>query len=169
VKALVTGATGFIGRTLCRSLIDAGVETVAMNRPGSGRVEGVASVTADLADETAVTRCLSDVKADLVYHLAGVTSATRVLDAVVPTFTANLTSTVSLLTAATRVGCHRIVLAGSLEEPDAVSADDVPSSPYAASKWAGSMYARMFWQLYQTPVTVARIARARAWISGPVY
>jgi nucleoside-diphosphate-sugar epimerase len=169
VKALVTGATGFIGRALCRSLIDAGVETVAMNRPGAGRVEGVASVTADLADETAVTRCLSDVKADLVYHLAGVTSATRVLDAVVPTFTANLTSTVSLLTAATRVGCHRIVLAGSLEEPDAVSADDVPSSPYAASKWAGSMYARMFWQLYQTPVTVARIARARAWISGPVY
>jgi UDP-glucose 4-epimerase len=157
VKALVTGASGFIGRALCRSLIDEGIETTAMTRLGAATLEGVTSVTADLGDEAAVTRCLGDVRADLVFHLAGVTSATRTLDAVVPTFNANLTSTVNLLTAATRIGCRRIVLAGSLEEPDGPSADDVPSSPYAASKWAGSMYARMFWQLYQTPVTVARI------------
>ena len=157
MKALVTGASGFIGRALCRSLIDAGIETIALSRPDTARLEGVTSVVADLADEAAVTRCLGDVKADLVFHLAGLTSATRDLDAVVPVFNTNLTSTVNLLTAATRVGCRRIVLAGSLEEPDAASADEVPSSPYAASKWAGSMYARMFWQLYQTPITVARI------------
>jgi UDP-glucose 4-epimerase len=42
-----------------------------------------------------------------------------------------------------------------MEEPD--TPDKVPATPYAAAKWAGSMYARMFHQLYGTPVVLARI------------
>lgn len=74
---------------------------------------------------------------------------------VLPTFHTNLLSTVNLLTAAAEVECRRIVLAGSLEEPE--SNDGAPSSPYAASKLAATTYARMFWELYKTPITSARI------------
>lgn len=155
-RALVTGASGFIGQALCRALVSEGVEPFALRRPDSDMVGGTPYVTADLADPVQVRQCLDRVKPDVIFHLAGLTGATPALDAVLPTFAANLTSTVILLTAATEVGCRRVVLAGSLEEPPA---DDRtgPSSPYAASKWAASMYARMFWQLYRTPVTVARI------------
>ena len=48
-------------------------------------------------------------------------------------------------------------MVGSLEEPEQSDTYVVPSSPYAASKWAGSGYARMFHALYQTPVTIARL------------
>ena len=96
-----------------------------------------------------------DVQPDCVFHLAGFTSATRDRSAVIPTFQTNLVSTVNLLSALTESGCKRIVLAGSLEEPQTV--EEEVSSPYAASKWASTVYARMFWRLYRTPVAVARI------------
>jgi nucleoside-diphosphate-sugar epimerase len=98
---------------------------------------------------------LSDVRPDVIFHIAGFTSAARDLSAVIPSFQVNLVSTVHLLTAAAGTGCRRIVLAGSFEEPQAL--DSVPSSPYAASKSAATAYARMFWHLFRTPVTVARI------------
>jgi nucleoside-diphosphate-sugar epimerase len=44
-----------------------------------------------------------------------------------------------------------------MEEPSQSGPHIVPSSPYAAAKWAGSVYARMFHALYQTPVTIARV------------
>ncbi len=59
--------------------------------------------------------------------------------------------------ACTEIGCHRIVLAGSLEEPDLDQGSGPPSSPYAAAKWASNAYARMFHDLYQTPVVTAKL------------
>ena len=54
-----------------------------------------------------------------------------------------------------RAGCRRVVLTGSLEEPAA--GGDPPSSPYAASKWAGSAYARMFHAIFGVPVVGLRV------------
>jgi nucleoside-diphosphate-sugar epimerase len=48
----------------------------------------------------------------------------------------------------------------SLEEPQSSDPELVPSSPYAAAKWACSAYARMFHQLYRTPVVLLRIFMA---------
>ena len=54
-------------------------------------------------------------------------------------------------------GCHRVLLAGSLEEPPAGEPAPVPQSPYAAAKWGASAYARMFHALYATPAVVLRL------------
>jgi nucleoside-diphosphate-sugar epimerase len=118
-------------------------------------VPGVTRWECPYDDAPAIARLVGKVSPDTIFHAAGFTSAARDLSAVVPSFQANLVSTVNLLTAASEAGCQRIVLSGSLEEPQTPNA--VPSSPYAASKSAASMYAQMFWQLYRTPVTVARI------------
>ncbi len=84
----------------------------------------------------------------------------RKLEVVIPTFHDNLASTVHLLTAATDAGCQRIVLANSSQEPQVCDERTFPGSPYAAAKWAGSMYGRMFHQLFQTPVVMPRIFMA---------
>jgi nucleoside-diphosphate-sugar epimerase len=60
-----------------------------------------------------------------------------------------------MLTAATEIGCRRIVLTGSLTEPQN-GVEAIPSSPYAAAKWTSGAYGRMFHALYQTPVTIVR-------------
>ena len=52
-----------------------------------------------------------------------------------------MTSTVNLLTAVAEQARARVVLAGSLEEPEA---GEPPSSPYAASKLAARSYGELF-------------------------
>ena len=94
---------------------------------------------------------------DAVIHLAGAVRGDRTLDAVAPTLRTNLIATVELLEAATRLGCRRIVLSGSLlEEPAAGGPEVVPPSPYGASRAAASAYGRMFSRLFDAPVVILR-------------
>jgi nucleoside-diphosphate-sugar epimerase len=44
-----------------------------------------------------------------------------------------------------------------MREPVLGDPEPIPCSPYAASKWASSMYGRMFHALYQLPVVIARL------------
>jgi nucleoside-diphosphate-sugar epimerase len=96
------------------------------------------------------------VKPDFVFHLASHVWGAPDLKHVLPTFRSNLQTTVNLLTAATEVGCERMVVTGSLVEPEAAT-ERIPSSPYAAAKWASSDYSRMFHALYGLPVVIARV------------
>ena len=111
----------------------------------------------DLADFGLVRNLFMRVKPDIVFHLASHVAGSRSLELVLPTFNSNLVSNVNLLTAATEVGCHRIVMTGSMEEPEKRDPHVIPASPYAAAKWAASAYARMFHALYNLPVTIARV------------
>ncbi len=111
---------------------------------------------ADFRDTVATRSLLAAVLPDVVFHLAGCVSGGRGIEAVLRTLEHNLQGTVNLLLAVTELGCGRIVLAGSLEEPDEEGAE-VYSSPYAASKWATRAYARVFHTLYGTPVVSTRI------------
>src|SRR5262245_53017634 len=154
---LLRGASGFIGTHLCRRLEQEGFEVHAVSRrPHPPLVRSVRWWQADAEDSSAVQRLLSAVRPDSVFHLSSYVTGARELEVVAPTLRSNLLSTVNLLIAATEAGCRRVVLAGSLEEPDE-NGETVPCSPYAASKWASTSYGRMFHQLYGTPVVVARV------------
>jgi nucleoside-diphosphate-sugar epimerase len=93
---------------------------------------------------------------DVVFHLAGHVTGSQDIKHVSPAFDLNLATTVHILTAATETGRCRVVLAGSMQEPHPHDPTAVPCSPYAASKWACTGYARMFHALYQLPVVIAR-------------
>jgi nucleoside-diphosphate-sugar epimerase len=155
---LVTGATGFIGSALCRQLSSYGVDLHGISRqssPDNGLP--VRWWTGDLSDYDRVQAVMGEVKPDVLFHLGSHVAGSREIDLVFPTFQSNLQSTVNLLTAAVRVGCRRVVLAGSMEEPEDSDGAAVPCSPYAAAKWASNAYARMFRELYGLSVTTARI------------
>ncbi len=156
--ALVTGASGFIGTVLCRRLVETGAVVHGVSRTERAPAgDGVAWHRCALEDAGAVRALLAEVRPELVFHLASHVAGSRFLELVLPTFHGNLTTTVNLLTAATELGCGRVVLTGSMEEPDPGPAWPVPSSPYAAAKYAASAYGRMFHALYQTPVVMLRV------------
>jgi len=163
-KALVTGAGGFLGSHLCAALVKAGVEVhAAARRELPEPIEGVRLHRVDLVDLDAVRRVFLEVRPGFVFHMAGYVYGARSLEHIHPSLAGNLSTTVNLLTLVAELGCERIVLAGSLEEPDEdgiFAAGCVPSSPYAAAKYAGSCYARMFHALYQVPVVIGRIFMA---------
>lgn len=162
-RVLVTGASGFIGRRLCRRLVAAGARVHGTSRTASVPGAGLAGTSrGDLSDPDFVRGLLDEAEPRLVYHLASRVTGSRDPGAVLPTLRGNLESTVNLLLAVSGTGCRRIVLAGSMEEPepDGEGGAPLPQSPYAAAKWAASAYARMFHALYETPAVIARLFMA---------
>ena len=155
-RVLVTGATGLIGRHVV-SLLRDHPEVYAVSRSRKSSADRVNWLTCDLAEPGSSQDLIERVQPSVVLHLAGAVRGDRSLDAVHPTLTANLVATVELLEAATRTHVRRIVISGSLlEEPHRGGATAVPPSPYGASRWAATSYARMFHSLFDTPVSILR-------------
>jgi UDP-glucose 4-epimerase len=156
-RTLITGASGFIGSYLRRRLLNDGAEIFAISRFSRPSVERQLHwYQGDLSDYSVTRNLLKEIKPDLVFHLAGYPVGARTLENVLPTFRSNLAATVNVLSALAEMGCARILLAGSLEEPDKRDETIIGSSPYAVSKWAASEYGRMFHLLFQLPVVVLR-------------
>ena len=172
-KALVTGARGFIGSALCRRLIASGLEVHAVSRnpPADGlhwwrsvvgngdhsaRAARIRWWNADLVEIEAVRRLIRTIRPDVTFHLASLVTGSRSLEMVLPIFQNNFLTTLNLLMATAENNAGRIVLAGSLEEPDEV--DTVPCSPYAGAKCSAAVYARMFHALYQIGVVIAKLS-----------
>jgi UDP-glucose 4-epimerase len=157
-SALVTGGGGFIGTRLCRRLAQEGTDVHAVGRNHASHLEGIARTWAvDVSREQSVRELIAAIRPEIVFHLASAVVGSRELAQVWPTFENNLASTVNLLIAATEAGCKRIVLTGSMEEPRPDNPDPRPPSPYAAAKWASTVYARMFHSLYDAPVVALRV------------
>jgi UDP-glucose 4-epimerase len=167
-RALVTGASGFIGSALCRRLITSGIEVHAASRnppvkahridEDGDHVAGATMIRwwkADLVDLEAARSLIRDIRPDATFHLASLVTGSRNLEMVLPIFQSNFMTSFNLLMATAENSAGRIVLAGSLEEPDEVNS--VPCSPYAAAKWSASGYARMLHALYEIPVAIAKI------------
>jgi len=59
--------------------------------------------------------------------------------------------------AAEKIGCQRLILTGSMEEPRPGQNDLASISPYSVSKLASSTYGRMFFSLYGLPVVILHL------------
>ena len=157
-RVLVTGANGFIGTHLCLRLCQEGAEVHAVYRTlRPSESDDQQWWHADLADFAEVKKLVAKTRPDVIYHLASHVKGAPNLEHVLPTFQSNLQSTVNLLTITAESSCRRLVLTGSLAEPEIENGERFPSAPYAAAKWASSGYARMFHALYRLPVTIARV------------
>lgn len=154
---LVSGATGFIGRHLCRALLTLGAEVTGLSRSASTSnvPHGVKPLTADLRCLGEVEAAMDHVRPDLIFHLAGLVTARPDRELVMPMFEANAAGTIHLLRAALARGCERFVLIGSAEASDSKNGSG-PNSPYGASKLVAQIYSEMFYRLYGLPVVCLR-------------
>jgi UDP-glucose 4-epimerase len=158
VRALVTGASGFIGSHLVSRLAALGADVHAVSRGSRPGPEGSPWHVADVTDAEACAELVGSLAPDVIFHLASAVTGAREVDLVVPLMAANQAAAVNLLTAVAKSApTTRVVLAGSIEEPHQGN-DVTPQSPYAAAKWAASAYARMFSALWNVRVSVLQIA-----------
>jgi len=136
MDALVTGANGFVGRTLVRWLVATGKSVRALVRPGSDLgawPAGVEVIRGDAMDLKALRRAVDGCA--LVYHLAGVRRAPDR-----QTFlTVNAGSTELLLDACLERGAARgrFVLAGSLASLGPSREGRREEDPFAPAEWYG--------------------------------
>lgn len=119
--ALVTGATGFIGRRLLKALCEANVNVKAVSRSESINVDsawadkGVTFIVADLTQAATVEKICTDV--DVVFHLAGYAHTAEANDERAMAIHRALTveGTRALLKEARRAGVKRFVFASSVK------------------------------------------------------
>ncbi len=164
VRALVTGAAGFIGSTLVDRLLADGHTVVGLDNFATGRatnLEHLADNPAhDFVEADIVTADLNAIldehRPEVVFHLAAQIDVRRsVAD---PQFDAsvNVVGTVRLAEAARRAQVRKVVHTSSggsiygtptqFPTPETVPTD--PASPYAAGKVAGEIYLNTFRHLY---------------------
>jgi nucleoside-diphosphate-sugar epimerase len=77
MRALVTGASGFIGGVLCAQLLERGHEVTALVRRDGSAPAGARELVAELGDGRALTQALASARPDCVFHLAAEIASQR--------------------------------------------------------------------------------------------
>ena len=170
MKALITGATGFVGSHLADYLIDKEhLEVHGIRRPRS-RSEFVRNDVhyheGDITDKTSVSNIIQEVSPDYIFHLAAQSFVPLSWKAPAATLNTNIIGTLNILeTVWGRFGTTIIQIAGSSEEYGHVLPNECPIteeqplrplSPYGVSKIAADFLAQQYHRSYGLKTIITR-------------
>jgi GDP-4-dehydro-6-deoxy-D-mannose reductase len=164
VRVLITGASGFAGAWLTDACAEAGDEVLGVSRSGGGGHAGTRTARLDLQDADAVRRLIAEFEPEVLYHLAALSHVGRSWEDPATTLAANVSGATSVLEAVRHEAPQcRLVWASSCEvygpKTDLPVREDAalePANPYAVSKAAGDMLARVYAEAYGLQIIRAR-------------
>ncbi len=158
-KYLVTGAAGFIGRSIAAELIRRGESVRGVDNFITGKRENLIGldkmefIEGDLTDPAVCGHVVRGV--EIIFHEAALASVPRSVADPLPTNAACVDASLYLLNAARKAGVRRVVYAGSSsaygDTPTLPKHEQMlpnPISPYAAAKMAAELYMGAFARVY---------------------
>lgn len=167
MKILITGITGFVGSHLAEYILGLkeghsvyGICRWRSPRDNLGKIYNkVTLLEADLSDMSAIIRHLSDIKPEIIFHLAAQSYVMTSFDSPIHTLMTNAVGTMNLLEAVRLADLDPVVhvcssseVYGQVKKEDTPIKEDCPfrpASPYAVSKVAEDMIALQYWLSYK--------------------
>jgi UDP-glucose 4-epimerase len=166
-KYLVTGAAGFIGRSIAAALLARGESVRGVDNLSTGRRENLIGLdsmeflTGDLADPMVCAKACEGV--EIVFHEAALPSVPRSVMDPISTNVACIDATLNLLVAARAAEVRRVIYAASSAAygesatlPKHEGMLPAPITPYAVAKLAGEHYMSCFTRVYRLETVALR-------------
>ncbi len=167
VRALITGAAGFVGGWLIQAMKQEKMRVFAMaTNEQSGQSEDIAEwLYGDIRDEKYVATAVKHAQADVIVHLAAISHLPTAAADPASAWDVNVTSAARLLTSVVRAreggaadpvvlvigsaeqyGRHGVEKTDNSEAPIRETAPQEPRTIYAATKCAQELLAMQYWR-----------------------
>ena len=164
-KVLVTGGSGFIGRSVLRKLVARNVKpAVLLRNINSDFAEkyrtSIEAIELDLLNSEMLEEIVRKCKPNVIIHLAG--SVGKNGESADALNQLNYEVTKNLLKAAREISAEKIVITGTADEygaspaPQSENTLENPDSDYAISKHRAVEYARSMFKKHRLPVVILR-------------
>lgn len=168
LNVLVTGATGFIGSNLIRSLMKRGAKVSVIISPKSSVwrlsdiINRIKIIEADLRDKHKLQTQLKKSDNKIIFHLAACVKRKQSTSLIKENLETNLWGTVNLINCVIKRDIEFFINTGTCDEygnnpvPFNEKQRESPLSPYAASKVAATHYCQMLTKAIGFPVITIR-------------
>lgn len=165
MKYLVTGGAGFIGSHLVDKLIEQNHKVAVIDNLSTGKKENLNSKAdfyqLDICDFEKMKPLFGGI--DYVFHLAAIPRVPVSIEDPVGTSRVNILGTINVFKAAIDANVKRVVFASSSsiygEQKELPLRENMvpnPLSPYGLQKLVGEQVAKLFTNLYKTPIVCLR-------------
>lgn len=161
-KVLITGINGFVAPYLVQELQNKDYSIFGLSRNGDGDLKNhVVMIKGDVTVKDSLYSTISDLKPDVIFHLAAQSKPFESFKKPEETFQVNTLGTLHLLDIADSLRKNgyplRLLIAGTAEEYGSVKATQLPvieetcinpNNPYSTSKAAGYFLAKQYFKAY---------------------
>jgi GDP-4-dehydro-6-deoxy-D-mannose reductase len=173
-KVLITGVTGFAGNYLAEYLLSVGGYSVSgtylledsLNSVGNIK-DRLNLVRADLSEQKSVFKIIEDIKPDIIFHLAALTSPADSFKNPIETLNNNISLEVNLLEAIRKFNLldTKILITSSADIYGLVKEEDLPideqtplmpTNPYSVSKIAQDFLGLTYFLSYKLKIVRVR-------------
>lgn len=164
-KVLVTGASGYLGSRLIQKLlkIEANVYSIDVQSKICHPKESYYKI--NLNDSVLLNETISEIKPDVIYHLAASLDRTRDFSKTNTIMQTNLLGTVNLLNALKEINYNNFIFVSTSEiyggdsiiTPINEDSVFVPASPYSLSKYCAEMAVKTYSNLHKKNFTILRV------------
>ena len=162
MSILITGASGYIGQHLCRTLYEKNLALRAFSRsPAPAHLRQIEWFQGSVTNPAEILEAASGCRK--IFHLACLpmhVCAEQPRQAL----STNVSGTINVLEAARQVGAERVIYAssgqvygGQHDLPNRETDLPLPDSPYAVSKLNGEHWCQWFSQTHNLPVNILRL------------
>lgn len=174
MKILITGGAGFIGSHVVDACMQRGDDVYVIDNLSTGLLHNISQhegnprfscIQADIREKVTMENMLSDIRPDVVFHLAAQINVRESIKNPEYDTEVNILGTLHLLEAMKKIGCRRMIFSstgGAMFGGDCPPYDEsmeaCPETPYGISKRTIEMLLAFYEKQYDIVSTVLRYA-----------